>query len=177
MHIYTHTHPYHILTRVCSDHFTFMMDKVSAYSFGSVEVRGESEIDQSPHAPLLLTHEALLGRVQPMEAEILRLKSLCLVFAERLAQLEGNHVAESGDQLKEGTKEEANREFNKEFNKELNSTSKSSPSNKSHMQHSPSLSNHKSGSALKRRLSEEQPHETSDNNNSNDSRAHKKKRT
>jgi hypothetical protein len=154
-----------------------MMDKVSAYSFGSVEVRGESETDQSSHAPLLLTHEALLGRVQPMEAEILRLKSLCLVFAERLAQLEGNHVAESGDQLKEGTKEEANREFNKEFNKELNSTSKSSPSNKSHMQHSPSLSNHKSGSALKRRLSEEQPHETSDNNNSNDSRAHKKKRT
>lgn len=135
-----------------------MMDKVSAYSFGSAEVRGEGEADQSAHAPLLLTHEALVARVQPMEAEILRLKSLCLVFADRLAQLEGSH-ADEGEPLsrEHGTKH--------------------SPSTNKAL-HAPTLAASKSASgALKRRLSEEQPHESSENNNSNESRAYKKKRT
>lgn len=146
-----------------------MMDKVTAYSFGTVEVtatesdaahennNGSSNV--SANTPLLLTHEALVSRVQPMEAEILRLKSLCLVFAERLAQLEGED-ASAGDKP--------------------SSEHKNSPSHKSHIQHSPSLtsaqSNSKSGSALKRRLSEE-PLPESDSNNNSDARAHKKKRT
>lgn len=148
-----------------------MMDKVSAYSFGSVEVTvsedGTSSHTASTNTPLLLTHEALITRVQPMEAEILRLKSLCLVFAERLAQLEGSEGTNSG-----GVNSNSNGVNN-------NSELKSPGSSKSHMQHSPSLAASKSGSgALKRRLSEDQMNESNDSNNNNsDSRAHKKKRT
>ena len=142
-----------------------MMDKVSAYSFGSVEVTvnaGDSVNDANNTTPLLLTHEAMVSCMQPMEAEILRLKSLCLVFAEKLAQLEP-HL-------------ESIQPTNQSVDNNV-PNNQSSISNRSHIQHSPSVVNHMgnklSGSAGKRRLNEEDDN----NNGDNDSHTHKKKRT
>jgi hypothetical protein len=142
--------------------FTFTLDKVSSYVFGSVEVsehvtgQGEhvtgsehvtdTDTDTRRVTPLLLTHSALTDRVAPLEDEIVRLKSLCLVFAERLAQLEREDVQHSPSLAARHKSEE-------------------------HIQHSPSLAaSSKSGSALKRRASDENGHSEQD-------RALKKKRT